>query len=78
MTRISLLSLSDKSTADVMECADVDYATGSCYALCTQIGEEDNIGPLLNFWVQTEPKRAWGGSGVKNQRAYYKTNYDME
>ena len=28
-TRVSLLSLSDKSTADVVECADVDYATGS-------------------------------------------------
>ena len=34
-TRVSLLSLSDKSTADVVECADVDYATGSFCSSCS-------------------------------------------
>ena len=34
-TRVSLLSLSDKSTADVVECADLDYATGSFCSSCS-------------------------------------------
>ena len=34
-TRVSLLSLSDKSTADVVECTDVDYATGSFCSSCS-------------------------------------------
>ena len=33
-TRVSLLSLSDKSTADVVECADVDCAPGSFCSSC--------------------------------------------
>ena len=31
MTRVSLLSLSDKSTADMVKCASVNYATGSLF-----------------------------------------------
>ena len=31
----SSLSLSDRSTADVVECADVDYATGSFCSSCS-------------------------------------------
>ena len=34
-TRVSSLSLSDRSTADVVECADVDYATGSFCSSCS-------------------------------------------
>ena len=34
-TRISLLSLSDKSAVDVVGNVDVDYATGSFYSSCT-------------------------------------------
>ena len=34
-TRFFFLSLSDKSTADVVECVDVDYATGSFCSSCS-------------------------------------------
>ena len=34
-TRVSLLSLSDKSTADAAEYANVDYATGSFCSSCS-------------------------------------------
>merc|ERR1712196_19832 len=33
--RVSSLSLSDRSTADVVECAEVDYATGSFCSSCS-------------------------------------------
>ena len=34
-TGVSLLSLSDKSTADMVECTNVDYATGSFCSSCS-------------------------------------------